>query len=173
MDTLRRLVGRLNSLIEGTGLVLLMAMVLIVCWQVFSRRVLGITPPWAEETTILLMIWVGFLGIAVGFGAGSHIALHVFANRLNPSGQLLLGRVISAVTFLFGGYMVVEGARLVALLGSATLAATQLPVAATYIVAPVSGVLICAYAVLNFMGAAEEAGTTEDGSGASCRRGIS
>lgn len=55
--------GTLSLWMAGVGLV---AMTLIVAWQVFCRYVLNDSPSWTEPGAVMLMSWFIFLGAAVG-----------------------------------------------------------------------------------------------------------
>ena len=53
----------------GAGL---LVMTLIISWQVFARYVLNASPPWAEQASLLLMIWYVLLAAAAGVILGEH-----------------------------------------------------------------------------------------------------
>lgn len=144
--------GRLDSAFEYLGLIFLSAMAGIVSWQVFSRYVLNSTPSWSEEVTLLLMVWVGFIGIAIGFRERLHISIEFVVTRFPETLQRWVGRGTWALTLLFGLYLVVQGWEFTVLTFRSTLPATQLPSSVLYAIMPVSGAMICVYAVLNLIG---------------------
>ena len=156
MQRVRQLASRADSLFEYMSLVFLLAMILIVCWQVFSRYVLSTTPSWSEEVTLILMVWVGFLSTAIGFREKLHIGLEFLFLRFPQGVRWALMKAIYALGFLFGLYLLVQGWQFTVLTSNSTLPATQLPSSVVYAVMPVSGVMICAYTALQILGVRTE-----------------
>jgi TRAP-type C4-dicarboxylate transport system permease small subunit len=60
--------------LAGLGLV---AMTVLVAWQVFGRYVLNATPTWTEPSVLLLMSWFILLGAAVGVRDGDHLGFEI------------------------------------------------------------------------------------------------
>ena len=152
MQRLRRLLGRLDASFEYLGLGFLAAMVLIVTWQVFSRAIFNTSPSWSEEVSRLLMVWVAFLGIAIGVRERVHIAVGVFVNRLPEAVQVWVQRLIYALLFAFGLYLLVQGWQFTLETSQATLPSTGWPRSALYAVMPISGFMICVYTALQALG---------------------
>ena len=50
----------LDRLLVFISLTALLAMILIIIYQVFSRQLFNITPSWAEELSMLLFVWTSF-----------------------------------------------------------------------------------------------------------------
>lgn len=152
MRRVKRWLSWLDSLFEFLGLGFLSAMILIVTWQVFSRYVLNTTPFWSEEITLVLMVWVGFIGIAIGFRERLHIAVEVLARKFPEAVQKWLEKGILALIFSFGMYLLVQGWQFTVLMSQSTLAATKLPSSVLYAIMPVAGLMISIYALLNLFG---------------------
>ena len=75
----RRTLGVLSTgalWLAGFGM---LAMTVIVGWQVFARYVLNDTPSWAEPVSLLLMGWFILLGAAVGVRESFHLGLDIAA----------------------------------------------------------------------------------------------
>lgn len=156
MELVRRWLNRLDSLFEYFGLSLLSAMILIVTWQVFSRYVRNTTPYWSEEVTLILMVWVALIGIAIGFRERLHIAIEVVVRRFPESVQRWIQRTINVLILLFGLYFLVQGWQFTRIAHLSTLPATSLPSSVMYVIMPISGVMIVAYAVLQLLGVRTE-----------------
>lgn len=144
--------SRLDSLFEFLGLAFLSVMILIVTWQVFSRYVLNTTPFWSEEITLVLMVWVGFIGIAIGFRERLHIAVEILVRRFPETVQKWIEKGVLVLIFSFGLYLLVQGWQFTVLMGQSTLAATKLPSSVLYVIMPIAGLMIGSYALLNLFG---------------------
>ncbi|MBB3666334.1 MULTISPECIES: TRAP transporter small permease [Prauserella salsuginis group] len=130
----------------------LVAMVLVVSWQVFARFVLGFTPGWASEVALLLLCWLAFLGIAKGIREHSHIAVGFVVDRLPGILRAVAIRIAPALMAAFGGYLVIQGGEFTQLMMYSTLPATGLPTSVQYAAMPVAGVLIVVYSLLQLFG---------------------
>jgi TRAP-type C4-dicarboxylate transport system permease small subunit len=57
----------LMNFIETAGAVLLAVMTLIIIWQIIARfRIIHIISPWTEEVAMILLVWFGLTGAAIG-----------------------------------------------------------------------------------------------------------
>lgn len=158
-------VDRTTDVLTLLGLV---AMVLVVSWQVFARFVLGFTPGWASEAALLLLCWLAFLGIAKGIREHSHIAVGFVVDRFPRVLRAVTVRIAPVLMAVFGGYLVVQGGEFTRLMTSSTLPGTGLPTSVQYAAMPVAGVLIVIYSVLQIVGAIpvdppEPVESTQDG----------
>ncbi|TMV15966.1 TRAP transporter small permease [Paenibacillus thermoaerophilus] len=127
-------------------------MTIIVTLQVFTRKLFNFVFFWSEEVTILLLVWFSFLGIAIGFREQLHMAMDALTNKFPPAVNRILDKVIHAVTFLFGVYLIVYGWDFTKIMHESILPATGLPNSLTYVVMPITGVLTCFYAAIQFFG---------------------
>ncbi len=150
-DRVARIFLLVDRIVESFCIALLVAMILIVFVAVITRRLFGFQFAWSEEITLLCLTWFTFMGIAIGFRERLHLGMDLFS-RL-PAGVLrVMDRLIEAVTFLFGLYLVVYGWDFTMMMRGSVLAATQLPNVVQYIVMPITGVLTCVYSVLQLIG---------------------
>lgn len=151
-NALRRIVDVVDSAFEYLGLCFLSAMVLIVTWQVFARQGLGSAPSWSEEVSLLLMVWVGFIGIAIGFRERVHIALEFLVSRFPEVVQTVLQKLVCGLALAFGLFLLVQGWVFTTQTLNSTLPSTGLPRASLYAVLPLTGFMICVYSVLQILG---------------------
>ena len=147
---MERVKGIVDRTLEVVLVVLMGASVLNVLWQVFSRFALGAPSSLTEEIARFLLIWIGILGAGYAVGRGDHLAFELLPQRLSgaPRSWLQIGIQFCVILFA-GGVLVVGGFRLVYLqltLGQ-TSAALGLPMGYVYLVLPVSGALMCFYAI--------------------------
>ena len=121
LQKLGGLLARLSALslwLAGIGLV---AMTVMVAWQVFCRYVLNDSPSWTEPGAVMLMSWFIFLGAAVGVRENYHLGFDVLLYVLPKSGKKWLRMISDLVAFAFGIGMVWYGSQLVSLTWNTTL----------------------------------------------------
>ncbi len=141
----------IDKIMEGFCIALLVSMILIVFVAVITRKVFGFVFAWSEEITLLCLTWFTFMGIAIGFRERLHLGMDLLTKM--PAGVIrVLDRIVDAVTFLFGLYLVIYGWGFTMMMRGSILAATQLPNLIQYIVMPITGVFTCVYSALQFLG---------------------
>src|SRR5688500_15435098 len=138
----------------GAGLV---AMSLIVLWQVFVRFVLNWGQAWTELSAIMIMSWFIFLGAAVGVRENFHLGFDVLLYVLPKGSKKVLRTISDTVVLAFALGMVVYGLQLVMLNWAARMPALGIPDGTRYLPLVASGALIVLFAleriVLRFAGA--------------------
>jgi len=139
----------------GIVLVIIMGvMVINVLWQVFTRFVMGTPSSFTDELARYLMIWVGVLGAAYISGRRMHVAIDLLPARLNKEGQLRIKIFANVIIILFCFFaMVIGGLRLVYItfILEQHSPALQIPLAAVYLVIPLSGILIIYYKISDIL----------------------
>ncbi|WP_176222229.1 TRAP transporter small permease [Tuberibacillus sp. Marseille-P3662] len=138
----------LNRLVDVFAMILLAAMTMIISYQVFMRFIFNHTPYWSSETTLLLMVWFGFIGMSIGFRDHLHISVEVVYNKMNPIFRLFCDILIDLLIIGVGTLFVSEGLRFTALMGNSTMSATKLPSSYLYASIPTAGVLMILYGLI-------------------------
>lgn len=86
----------------------LLIMTVIIPINIFSRYVLNRGESWPEPVAIICMVTFTFIGAAVSYRAGSHIAVTMLTDRLPESMKALCARLVDlfmlAVTLLMLWY---------------------------------------------------------------------
>jgi TRAP-type C4-dicarboxylate transport system permease small subunit len=165
---MHRVVRILDALLKNVLIVLMVALVASVSWQVISRYVFSSPSSWTEEVARFLMIWVGLLGAAYAFRTGVHLGLDLLPNKLSGrSAEILKLFTLGAVILFSVAVLVVGGSNLVGLTWELRQysAVLGLPIAFVYSVIPAAGALICVYAIAAATdeGIAELDGFTDSG----------
>ena len=143
----------IDKAIDGFCIILLVAMILIVVMAVITRKGFGWMFAWSEEITLLCLTWFTFMGIAVGFRERLHLSMEMIdIDKLPPKVLLVTDRFIDLVTFFFGLYLVIYGWNFAMMMRGSILSATEMPNLVQYIVMPITGVMTCVYAGLQFLG---------------------
>ena len=141
-----------DSFVESFCLLSMLTMVIIVSVQVVTRKLFNFVFFWSEEVTLLLLAWFAFMGIAIGCRENLHLSMDVIEGISSKKFIAILDKLIQASTFIFGVYLIIYGWEFTVLMGESTLPATKLPNSALYVVMPLTGVMTCAYSLLQLMG---------------------
>jgi TRAP-type C4-dicarboxylate transport system permease small subunit len=91
------------------AVVLLIAVVLCVQWQVIGRYIFNDTPTWAENLALLLVLFVTGFGVAVGVRDAGHIGLESLVGLLPQKWQHRIELLIHVLVGGFGALMVHGG----------------------------------------------------------------
>jgi TRAP-type transport system small permease protein len=149
----RRFLLKIDKAIDAFCIILLVAMILIVVMAVITRKGFGWMFAWSEEITLLCLTWFTFMGIAIGFRERLHLNMELIdVDKLPPKVLLVTDRFIDLVTFFFGLYLAVYGWNFAMSMRGSILSATEMPNMVQYIVMPITGVMTCVYAALQFTG---------------------
>ena len=142
-----RFLSRLSTFalwVAGTGLV---AMTVIVAYQVFMRYVMNASPPWTEAGSIMIMSWFIFLGAAVGVRENFHMGFDVLLYVLPAGAKPWLRAVSDIAIFAFAFGMVFYGSGLAIRFWSTRIPVLGLPTTFTYLPIVISGALMCLFSL--------------------------
>ncbi|WP_274426356.1 TRAP transporter small permease [Chelativorans sp. YIM 93263] len=96
--------------LAGALLVLLIA---IFGWLVYGRYVLNDTPTWVEQASLLIVVYVTFLGAAVGIRRNAHLSIDFIREAMPPLPRAVLRLVSDLAMIAFGCFMAWQGWHLV------------------------------------------------------------
>ena len=149
MSQLRSLLDKILNVLAGTSF---LAMVILTCWQVFTRYILGNPSSWSEELVAYLFAWSSLFGAALVTGERGHMNIPILVEKMGLGAQKALaifGELVACtfavVILLYGGVQIVSLA-----MGQMT-SSLGVPVGVFYIMLPVCGVLNLIYTVLNII----------------------
>lgn len=144
----------IDRFLGGALAALVVAMVVSVTWQILSRYLFVVPAAWTEELARFLLIWIGLLGAAYAYRTRSHLGLDLLPQKLAARGKARLNVVSHLVCMVFAAIvLIVGGGSLVAMTWELKQysAAMGLPIAYVYAVIPMSGVLICLFAIAGML----------------------
>ena len=102
------------SLIPRIAIVLLMVTLLVDMFLgVIFRYVVGRALTWTEEVGTLSLVYLTFIGGAVGIGRGAHFAIHVVTERFHPRVQRALSLVVAGFIMAIGLMLLPTGWNLI------------------------------------------------------------
>lgn len=104
-DAFSNLMDKLYMLAMWVAGVSLLIMTLVIPVGIFSRYVLNRGESWPEPVAILCMVTFTFIGAAVGYRAGSHIAVNMLTDRLPAALQRAAARLVDVMMLLITGLM--------------------------------------------------------------------
>lgn len=144
----------IDKAVDAVVVLLVGLMVLVVSCNVFARYCLKIGLTWAEEFSMLLFVWVVFLGAYVALRNKAHLALTFIIRRLpgrfRQANRLLIllltAGFLSAMTW--GGFQLAKG---VLELGQRT-ALLRISSAWSLASVPVAGLLMLGHVLVTLFG---------------------
>lgn len=92
--------------VAGAQLVLLIA---IFGWLVFGRYVLNDTPTWVEQLSLILVVWITFLGAAAGVWNRAHLSIEFIREGMPPMIRTPLRWLATAGMIVFGAFLFWQG----------------------------------------------------------------
>ena len=125
----------------------LIAMTLIVGWQVFGRYVLNASPSWSEQASLTLMIWYVALAAAAGVREGFHIRIVALENAVGPHTRRTMRMLSDLVVAGCGLVMTIWGAELVVRTWPHVVPSLGIPRGLAYAGLPIAGALIVLFAL--------------------------
>ena len=87
----------------------MLALVIIMIWQVVARYIFNHSLIWAEELCRHILIWQTFLLIGLAYQRGDLVAVDIIPEMLRPKARLLLKAVMTIPILIFLWLMVVNG----------------------------------------------------------------
>lgn len=153
---IKKLLDKGEKVIETIAMCFIVLMTLIIALQVGMRFFMNMTPKWSEEVALILMVWFGFIGIAIGVKRGIHISIEYFVSLFPKKLQYVVIKMNDLLIMAFGLMMMYFGSSLVKWTAKSTLPATQWPGYILYIMVPISGVVIAIFSFAKFAGFIED-----------------
>jgi TRAP-type C4-dicarboxylate transport system permease small subunit len=125
-----------------TAGIAIVVMTAIIPWGIFARYVLGTGSQWPEPVAILMMVLFTFLGAAVAYRAGAHIAVAMLTDRLGTGNRRVLSWVVHFVMLVVAIFMLFYGTRLcIGTWGQSIGELPFIPVGLTYTPVPLGGLV--------------------------------
>ncbi len=104
MKTLRKFDQVLTSIERGFVGMGIMITTILVFLAVITRYFFDFTPPWIEELTTYVTLWIVFVGAALCIKKTEHVNVDIIFHMIpKRSGQILMG-ILSILSGVFIGY---------------------------------------------------------------------
>ena len=147
---MKRVVDQVDRILSNFLVILMVAMVLDVTWQVFTRFVTRRPSSFTEELATFLMIWIGLLGAAYALRQKAHLGIDILTMKLPPAARLKWEFFIYSMVILFSLLVMIWGGlRLlyITFYLRQVSAALQIPMGIVYTVVPITGLLFIFYSI--------------------------
>lgn len=146
---MRGIVDRVTAFLTCS---LMVSMVLVACWQVFTRFVLNSPSTLSEEFMRYSLIWLTMLGSAYAYGKKKHLAVVFVARKIPKKYKFYVDMLVEIIVLAFilviliyGGSQAYQNS-----VGQVS-SALGLPTQYLYLSLIVSGVLFLFYAAIHII----------------------
>jgi TRAP-type C4-dicarboxylate transport system permease small subunit len=140
-------IATLCQIITGLSLV---ALTVLFGWLVFGRYVLNATPTWVEQTALLLVMVIAFLGAAVGIHENTHLSVNVFRDKAPKTLRTALIVLVDIILIVFGLLMFYYGWQLTVFKWGSQIPLIQLPEGLRSLPLTIAGALIALFSIGRF-----------------------
>ena len=130
----------LGNLVEGTCMLLVVALAIVVFLQVFNRFVLKAPLAWSEDLAMLLFQWVAFLGAAVGVKRIRHFGIELVVKRMSARARRWIELLVPFIMGAVAVTMITEGYTLIQFNRNRIYSSMDLSYIWAYLPIPISGV---------------------------------
>lgn len=149
MDKIRSIMNKFLNLLAGVSFA---AMVLLTCWQVFTRYILKNPSPWSEELVSYLFAWMALIGASVVTGERGHMNIPIVVDKMGEAPKKCFLIFAEIIAFLFSAIILVYGGLKITSLAMGQLTSSLgVAIGVFYIVMPLCGILNMIYTVLNIV----------------------
>ncbi len=107
-DKLCEVIDKIASAITVAMMVFL---ILLITWSVFSRFVLNNPVAWQYEVTLICLSWIVFIGMSITFHNDEHMRLTFVANAMKPKMRAIWLTAMDMLCFVFlivAGYLAIS-----------------------------------------------------------------
>lgn len=146
------LVWQLPEILLGSIVIILAVLINV---QVFQRYVLNQSVGWSDELLRLLLVWITFLGGAVGVGRCRHLGMNFLGRWLPPEQLRGLNRLVWCLVLAFAAVVLWFGLDATRTAFGRIFTMTGIPVGWQYLAAPVAAALTMMYAARNLVAGRE------------------
>ena len=149
MKQFRTVLNRLLSILAGVRFI---AMVVLTCWQVFTRYFLKNPSSWSEELVSYLFAWASLFGASLITSERGHMNIPILVEKASPTVRKYLAIFGELVAFAFSAIILLYGGIEISKLAMGQMTSSLgVAVGVFYIALPVCGVLNMLYTVLNII----------------------
>lgn len=122
------------------------ALVVICFAQVVARYILSASFSWAEEVSILLMVWATWSGACLAVKRKLHLSILIIVDRFSPETQRVLRFVLNGLAILFLAYIAFTSKVIIEGMANMTFfSLPSMPMSVMYFSIPFGSILMIYY----------------------------
>ncbi|MEO9463778.1 MAG: TRAP transporter small permease [Marinomonas sp.] len=144
------MMDKISDWLVRLGAIGLVAMTVIVGWQVIGRFILAESPSWTEQAALILMIWYVIIAAAAGVHEGFHIRIALLEQFL-PKTTRFSRMIISLTVIILGMLICIYGAQLVWAVRGHQIPSLGVSRSLAYAPLPGCGLLMAIFALRQFV----------------------
>ncbi len=149
MKTLRNVLTKLLNILAGGSF---LVMVVLTCWQVFTRYILANPSSWSEELVSYMFAWMSLLGASIVTSERGHMNIPILTEHVSDGVRKLLECLGEIIAFLFSLVILIFGGLQIANLAMGQMTSSLgVPIGIFYYIMPLCGILNMIYTVLNII----------------------
>jgi len=140
----------LRKILAGVCVVVMVALVCAVTWQVFSRYVLSNPSSITEELSTILFVWMVLLSAAYLFGEiGGHMNMGVISDKAKGKKKLVLDILSQIAILWFAVFVLIRGGSVAVIncMKQVNSAIPSITIGQIYIALPICGYVTAYFSV--------------------------
>lgn len=142
----------ITRILNGLAVISFLAMVILTCWQVFTRYILQNPSTWSEELVGYLFAWMSLLGASLVTCERGHMNIPIVVEQFSLPVQKGLNCLGEIIAFLFSATILVfGGVQITSLAMGQMTSSLGVPIGIFYVVLPLCGILNMIYTVFNMI----------------------
>ena len=149
MKQIRNILTTVLNVLAGGSFII---MVVLTCWQVFTRYILDNPSTWSEELVGYMFAWMSLFSACLVTGERGHMNIPLLVEKTSPAVQKLLAIFAEIIACIFALVILVFGGVQISSLAMGQMTSSLgVPVGVFYVVMPICGVVIALYTILNII----------------------
>ena len=142
----------ITRILNGLAGISFLAMVILTCWQVFTRYILQNPSTWSEELVGYLFAWMSLVGASLVTCERGHMNIPIVVEQFSLPVQKGLNCLGEIIAFLFSATILVfGGVQITSLAMGQMTSSLGVPIGIFYVVLPLCGILNMIYTVFNMI----------------------
>ena len=142
----------LDKITAVSSIVVFIAMVLMVTYQVIARYFFASPSSVTEALTRYSFVWLIIISATYMFGQREHICISVVKDKLPAKAKEIVNILIEIITIIFAGLVMIFGGFTISKMNLLQIdSILNIPTGIIYSIIPICGVIIVFYSIYNFM----------------------
>lgn len=147
MKTLKNILDKITS---AASVIIFIAMVLMVTYQVVARYIFASPSSVTEALTRYAFVWLILISATYIFGQREHICISVVKDKLPAGAKKFVNILIECITIIFAALVMVYGGFIISNMNMLQFdSILGIPTGAIYSIIPICGIIIVFYSIYN------------------------